>query len=337
MLRSKNGSVLIFAIWTLSLLVVFASYVGLRIRQRAEVIARLEERSLLRNLVEAGVKRSISIIKNDVMKNGIEPCLERKQGLLNNPVRFGKKELANGYFEIERVDYNLSGEPLINGLDDEEAKINLNLSDWTVIKRLFQNVLVLKDAEATTLADAVVSWRDIGDANIKGFYSDEYYKRLQNPYEVKHAEFESLDELLLLEGMTPEAYEKILPFVTIYGSGQVNFNTASRTVFLALGMDGVLVDKILQARRGVDGKEYTRDDVIFTRAFDLASDVKKTVELTKEEIKQIDDLNALQALSVNSLVYRINVKAILPKKNKTLNVSCIYNALEGNIDYWNEK
>ncbi|MBF0479843.1 MAG: general secretion pathway protein GspK [Candidatus Omnitrophica bacterium] len=338
-LKSPNGSVLIFAIWTLSLLVVFASYIGLRIRQRAEVISRIEDRSILRHLSEAGVKKAVATIRRDMAQNGFDPNVERKQALHANPARFGRTVLGTGTFEIGYDDHNIvSGKSrFVNGVEDEDAKINLNLCDWAVIRRLFQIVLAVKDEEATALADAVVGWREFGDTQAKGFYSEDYYQQLEYPYKVKHAEFETLDELRLLEGVTEEVYEKILPFVTIYGSGQININTAPKEILMALGLDNSMADKILQVRRGVDDEEYTADDVVFQKPFDLASDVKKIVELTKEEIKQIDDLNATQLISVNSSVFKITSKAILPQRNLAFNSVVIYNALEGKIEYWQEK
>ena len=55
-----------------------------------------------------------------------------------------------------------------------------------------------------------------------------------------------LDEILLVKGMNKEIYDKLINFVTIYGDGAVNINTASKEVLEALGLADSLVDKILR-------------------------------------------------------------------------------------------
>ncbi|MCA9409177.1 MAG: hypothetical protein KC733_10845, partial [Candidatus Omnitrophica bacterium] len=45
--KQRNGSVLILAIWVMSLLVFFAVYIGLNIRQKASLLLRIEKKSEL--------------------------------------------------------------------------------------------------------------------------------------------------------------------------------------------------------------------------------------------------------------------------------------------------
>ena len=45
---------------------------------------------------------------------------------------------------------------------------------------------------------------------------------------------ESLDELLLVNGMTKDIFERIKDYVTVWGSGMVNINTAGREVLWLL-------------------------------------------------------------------------------------------------------
>jgi len=61
--------------------------------------------------------------------------------------------------------------------------------------------------------------------------------------------FKSINEVLLVEGITAENFVLFKDMVTIYGIGKVNLNTASKPVLLALGMDEELADAILRFRK----------------------------------------------------------------------------------------
>ena len=141
---------------------------------------------------------------------------------------------------------------------DEESKINLNKTDQIVLTNLLIRVLALKEEEAGQLAAALLDWRQYGESEITGFFSEDYYSNLQYPYPKKSADYETLDEMLLVKGMTQQCYDKLINYVTIYGDGAVNINTASKDVLIALGLQESLVDKILSVRRGRDGLDATR-------------------------------------------------------------------------------
>ncbi len=122
------------------------------------------------------------------------------------------------------------------GVVDEESKINLNKTDVQTLTNLLINVLSLNDEDAAKLAQALLDWRQYGESEITGFFSDDYYSNLQYPYPKKSADYETLDEILLVKGMNKQMYDKLINFVTIYGDGAVNINTASKEVLEALGL-----------------------------------------------------------------------------------------------------
>jgi hypothetical protein len=81
---------------------------------------------------------------------------------------------------------------------------------------------------------------------------------------IKAADLNYIEEVPLLEGMTPGIFETIKPFVTVSRQGGVNINTASGEVLAALGMGTGLIDRVLSFRSGPDGQEGTVDDGFFT-------------------------------------------------------------------------
>ena len=133
-----------------------------------------------------------------------------------------------------------------------------------------------------------MDWRKYGESEITGFFSDDYYTNLQYPYPKKNAEYETLDEIMLVKGMTRDMYDKLINYVTIYGDGAVNINTASKDVLESLGLTDTLVDKILSLRRGKDGIDATADDNVFLQTYDIASEVNAATPLTLGEARAID-------------------------------------------------
>ncbi|MBF0619208.1 MAG: general secretion pathway protein GspK, partial [Candidatus Omnitrophica bacterium] len=203
---------------------------------------------------------------------------------------------------------------------------------------LMMNVLGVSDNDAKQLADNIIDWRDIGRHEVTGFFSDDYYKNLEFPYEMKDAPYERPDELLLIKGMSAAMYEKIAPYITVAGDGRVNVNTASFNILVALGLDAAVAEKVLQARRGPDGIEATKDDHIFYKTFDIASEVGAVVKLDEKESRQIDALNKMGLLGADSFEYsfRSQVRAS-GSSGETKTIFCMINALNNKIDYWYEK
>lgn len=333
-LRTRKGSILVFALWTLVLLTVFAVQIGMRIRQRAVVFSRMELRNQLRLLGEAGVKKAISVLKQDLNR---QPTLTSygKWYRYNNPdkfaaIQFGEEAVAKVYQfeEAGRKRY---------GMTDEESKININFADRNVMARIIGMAVHLEQREAERLADAIIEWREFGQTELKGFYSDEYYSTQTHPYEPKHAPFETLDELLLVRGFDEKILEQLRPWLTIYGDGLVNINTAPREVIIALGLDEVLADKLLLVRRGFDEQENTVDDYIFAKTFDVAAELKNFVKLELAEVKQVDFLNQRGMIKTESFFFGINVEAGTAKNKLRLTTAAVFNVLENRIIYWSEK
>jgi len=97
---------------------------------------------------------------------------------------------------------------------------------------------------APELVDPIVDWLD-SDSESVGGAEDAYYQSLPSPYACKNGPLDSLDELLLVKGMTKEILygteEKkgLIHFLTLYSDdkGLLNINTASAEVIQSLSKD----------------------------------------------------------------------------------------------------
>lgn len=141
---------------------------------------------------------------------------------------------------------------------DESSKINLN-SLLTVggypddkylafFRRLLRNLELDEN-----IADYARDWID---ANEEGPAENMYYQSLQRPYRCKNARFDTVEELQMVRGVTPEVFSQLRKFVTITG-GAVNINTASREVLMALhdSISASLADDVLSARADLPFKD----------------------------------------------------------------------------------
>jgi len=334
--QSRGGMVLIFALWVLGVLAILAVSVAAGIRQKIFLIARLDERSRMSYLLEAAVKKTAGYIHQEMELSSLEFTPEVKMNLTNNTnelsnIMLGHDSAGVGYVSPD------DGTSLRWGVVDEESKINLNRTNQQTLTNLIMNVLSLSDEDSAKLAESLLDWGQTGESEINGFYSDDYYANLQYPYPKKSAPYESLDEILLVKGMDKQKYEKLINYVTVYGDGSVNINTASKQVLEALGLSDVLVDKILSVRRGKDGIDGTADDNVFSKTFEISANINSIVALTLDEARAIDFLNMGGLLTTNSYYYTIEATGKLASRSTMRSVRAVYSSRDDKIIYWNER
>lgn len=117
----------------------------------------------------------------------------------------------------------------------------------------FQRLLLALNLDPQ-LAYAVADWESAGDQPLPGGAKDEYYSRLSPPYLTAERPMTSVSELLLVKGITPEAYLKLQPYVCALPTGgvptAVNLNTAPPPVLMSLaaGISADTAEAVAQAR-----------------------------------------------------------------------------------------
>ena len=129
-------------------------------------------------------------------------------------------------------------------LEDEQAKFNLNNllgseESLNRFNRLCNNLNV-----DTTFVTALLDWLD-EDFDLR--YPDGAEEDYQN-YRVANREMVDVSELLLVKNVTPEIFQTLKPHITaLPGVTNLNVNTMSETIFLALG-DNLDADAFIEAR-----------------------------------------------------------------------------------------
>lgn len=130
-------------------------------------------------------------------------------------------------------------------IEDENSKFNLNslvFPNGTINDKAYKSFSrLLKSLNIDAgLADRLADWLDpdseprLGDSESGS----------------KNAYLDSVDELLLIPDVERADYDRLLPYVTIYGSGLININSAESPVLMSLSdsIDSALAGRIARYR-----------------------------------------------------------------------------------------
>jgi type II secretory pathway component PulK len=141
---------------------------------------------------------------------------------------------------------------------------------------------------------------------------------------------------MLVKGMTPELYEKIIPYVTVYGSGKINANTAPEPVLAALGLSPGVRRDIISYRAGRDSKPGTADDGIFDSSLTIVQKLEQSNALTQDEVTELLNASAVQ-LGTAATAFTVTSRAYVPGgKIPGAEVRAVIDS-EGSILYWRER
>ena len=331
----SRGSILIIALWALTLLAVFAVILGYNVRQKMFLVKRLEARDELRYIAEAGVRKAIAELKKESEKS----YHAMNDTWSSNPQAFKDVGAGDGVFNMcagYMRDPATGARITRYGLIDEERKININQANRETLGHLFVAVLNIDEMEAQALAASIIDWRD-SDEELSvpvGSAESSYYRGLPNPYEAKNADFEVMNELLLVNGMNEDIYEKVRGYITVYGQGKVNANTASREVLLALGLNEHIVKNIIAFRRGKDGIEGTADDGIFASPSSITPALSQFANLSASDVAKLTAVSEQYLLTASSC-FTVNSVATMKNKKDSATTKAVVDKM-GKVLYWQE-
>lgn len=160
-------------------------------------------------------------------------------------------------FPIEK--YAIGDGLMTAQIEDERSKLNLNdlaagvdpnvkKTKMLRLKRLFNLLQINPD-----LVDAIADWVDADDIPEAAGAETVYYQSLRPSYRAANAPLQTLREIRLIKGMTPEIVDKLLRYVTVYpqeGESRVNINTADFLVLQSLDprISQTMAGEIIQGR-----------------------------------------------------------------------------------------
>ena len=257
-MKNQRGVILIVVVWALTLLMVIAAEMVRTMRLEGLTADTYQEEVVTYYLAMAGLHRVLY---------QFALAQQRGQTMLSQPGAPGRGRQQQQQGELEvwvRGDGRWQSEEFGAGgywvrVSDEGGKLNLNQITEPTLQQTFTNLGVdAKVGEALT--DAILDWRDTDPlTRLHGAESD-YYLTLPIPYPAKDGPFDTLDELLLVRGVTSALfYGGLREVFTVYssdGGGSTNLLTASPLVLRAvLGIDAATAEDLVQRRAETNSPE----------------------------------------------------------------------------------
>lgn len=146
--------------------------------------------------------------------------------------------------------FNFNGHHLRIAVQDELGKIDLNVADESVLRRLLASA-GLNEQQTETIVDRVLDWRGSSDLKRLHGASSADYAAAERSYHPRHGPFQTIDELRLVLGMTPSLFEQLRPALTVYTKNPMfDINVAPKEVLLTLpGYNIAKSQSIIAARR----------------------------------------------------------------------------------------
>ena len=242
-LTSENGIALLLVLWVLTILMVIVLSFSFMTRTETHATLSFKEGIEKQFLAEAGIERGIMEIFYRMQNIGMQTIMEGMEvWKIDGTVYNG--DMENGHYIVRITDE--SGKIDINAISDANADL---------LRNLFKN-LELEDEEVNTIVDSMLDWKDADDLYHLNGAETEYYMSLPNPYKAKNANFDTIEELLLVKGMKSELLygngEKrgIIDFLTVHsGRNVININAAPKEVLMAIpNMTPEIADAIIDFR-----------------------------------------------------------------------------------------
>jgi type II secretory pathway component PulK len=241
--RNDAGVALVVVLLLLTLLLTIVGEFAQAMRLEAVTATNFRLALSETWLAEAAYQRALAEILPEVLTHELDPS-----GV------FGFRRTRLGPLRIpERLDVLVGPGRLSYRLTDETGRLNLNRASREVLDRLLLELGVDKIAR-DVIVDSILDWRDPNEEHRLNGAESDHYMRLPVPHRSKNADFDSVDELLQVQGVTREIFygrpdaPGLAEHVTVWGTGVVNVNTVSPLVLRALGFAVPEVETLVARR-----------------------------------------------------------------------------------------
>ncbi|MBI4436827.1 MAG: general secretion pathway protein GspK [Candidatus Omnitrophica bacterium] len=329
----NKGSVVIVTLWVLAILLLLAVGLAYRVGLELRMAHYTEDRLKTFYIARAGMERAAAVLLKEGSAGAIDYLGEEWS---QEESLFKEFPVGEGLFSVTYATVEEGGrETKHHGMEDEESRIPLNRATAEILQRTpgMEEDLLL----------SIRAWRGDEDLSAEEIArEDNAYVTLGKPYSRKGKPFETIEELLLVKGMTSSLYDFMKRSYTVYGSGKVNLNTAPVQTLEQLGIDREIAHRISEIRKGEDGMWGTEDDRFFKNVSNLTS-LETFALLGLDQDQQIALVNFLTAsqdlLTVQSTAFRIQVEGRLSQGSARKRIVAVVDRSKekGIIRYWHEE
>ena len=319
-MTKKSGTILITTLWILAILSILAIGIGFRVSMEARLSKYNIDRIKAAYFAKAGIVKAQAILLkyantgyDTIRECGITvPADKELIGIFTE--KFGDGGFEVSYTEEGSVHY---------GMMDEERKININKAEYKVLYQL------LLGKEPENLAASIINWRSPAQPMVEGA-QDNDYESLAAPYKCKNADFSCIEELMLVKGMTPEIFDSIKEYVTVYTDGKINLNTATVRVLRSYGLSDQSIGTIILIRNGADNVARTKDDGRFDNIGSVADQIGLPVDSPERTVLSENNF------TTKSNYFRIESKGMMDKSRMTSRIVCVVKRGDERLKYYRE-
>jgi general secretion pathway protein K len=266
-LRSERGIALILVLWVFMALSVLVGEFSRAMREDAVATQNLAEEVQGRGVAMAGMNQAIYRSLRGRERNVEDDRTGAGQ------VGIGEEELEVWQADGVPHEGEYAGGTFRVRIFDEGAKISLNRADEALLRRVFAS-LGFELRQQEEIVDAILDWRDSDDLDRAHGAESDYYQKQRTPYYAKNGPFDSVEELMMVRGITYDLFygipdERARPddpppialrdvFSVFNRSANINVRTASPAVLWVL-LDGEEedVEEVTAARETDPGSALT--------------------------------------------------------------------------------
>ncbi len=193
--RNCGGSVLVALLWCLVLLAVIVIGVLHTARLDLMVVKNYGDRIQAHYLAVAGVEKAKALLYQDARERS-RSGQNHTGNLYDAPDMFRQVPLGRGEFSVVHRAGADDGGRLLFGVSDEEGRLNVNSTSADELVRL--------DGMTPDVAASIIDWRDEDNQVTPGGAEADYYLAMRRPYLPRNGPIQTIRELLMVRGVTPE-------------------------------------------------------------------------------------------------------------------------------------
>ncbi|MCP4683194.1 MAG: hypothetical protein GY864_12735 [Desulfobacterales bacterium] len=270
---NQSGIALFIVLWVLTLLSVIVGEFCHTMRAEVNIARNYKEETESQYIAEAGVYRAIAELVKDKFYKPKKPTDSEDE------------EEDTEEEEVEwRVNIDIPAVPFGSGkfkvyIGNESGKVDLNRADKGLLKEALEGFDMesfdMEDNDKDIIVDSILDWRDTNNNHRINGAEKDYYNDLDEPYDCKNGDFDSVRELLLVRGVTPELfYGGLKKMFTVYydgsstgsrgnkkkgrSSSKININAAPAEILSSLfKLTDEQITDIIEYRKEEDFKNYS--------------------------------------------------------------------------------
>jgi general secretion pathway protein K len=253
-LRDNSGVAIIIAVAIIGVIVILTLQFNKSMMSELYAAANLNDGIKLEYVARSGFNCALAVIREDDKNTD---SLHDTWADFEDYTVYSAALFEEGLFSVEISD--LAGRIQINNLVELDGNYNPGQKDL-LIRLLTSEEFNIDTDEAEDITDAIKDWIDKDNEVTRFGAEDPYYQSLDPPYSCRNHPLESLDDLLLIKGITRELFygedggPGIRDCLAVHGEGRININTADPIILKVLSddMDQQMVEEIIAYRQDED-------------------------------------------------------------------------------------